>query len=299
MVTGGHSAPGVNEMQGLPIKLIGNVLGSIIPGLETLGDITDSVLKNIYEDTFLAFAAIKSPIRAIQAGWNPLEEQFVAAPGKSYTLSMGLTLARGFYSTRDKSSHEFDIGTGAPYILGENGQGHFTLGDRIGAEVPQRNGLVVVEQVQRITLKYGPDKSCGDVASEGCFAEEAGFVDDVPEALAVADDVCSGPWFGVSGEPAAVGDDEAVVVADLLGEVEECFEAGGDDDPGASIADEGAWHDEVRPVPWGDAFCPCAGVEGVVWHVPEIAGDTEEVGEEGELEHVDGGAEESPVLWHL
>lgn len=156
MVTGGHSAPGVNEIQGLPIKLVGNILGAIVPGLDTLGDIADSVLKNIYEDTFLAFAALKSPIRAAQAGWNPLEEQFIAAPGKAYTLSMALTLARGFYNTRDKASHQFDIGTGAPYLVGANGQGHFGLGDRIGAEVPYRDGRVVVEQVQGLTMRWEP-----------------------------------------------------------------------------------------------------------------------------------------------
>lgn len=154
VVTGGHSAPGVNEAISLPIKLVGNVLGAIIPGGQTLGDIADSVLKNIYEDVFLAFAKVKNPIRAAQEGWNPVEEAFIDAPGKSYTLSMMLTLVRGFYQTREKSSHQIDIGDGAPYVVGANGEGHFGLGDRIGAEVPFQNGRVVVEQVQELTLLH-------------------------------------------------------------------------------------------------------------------------------------------------
>ena len=154
VVTGGHSAPGVNELIGLPIKLVGNILGAIIPGLDTLGDIADSLLKDIYEDVFLAFAKIKSPIRAVQEGWNPVEEAFITAPGKSYTLSMALTLARGFYQTREKASHTVNIGDGAPYVVGANGEGHFGLGDRIGAEIPFRGGRVVVEQVQQLSLKH-------------------------------------------------------------------------------------------------------------------------------------------------
>lgn len=158
MVTGGHSAPGVNELIGLPIKFVGNVLGAIVPGLDTLGDIADSLLKDIYSDVFLAFATIKSPTRARQAGWNPREEEFLPAPGKSYTLSMGLALARGFYQSRDRDAVEIDIGDGAPYVVGDRGQGHFALGSRIGAEVPYRGGKVVVHQVQSLTFQHEPYK---------------------------------------------------------------------------------------------------------------------------------------------
>lgn len=67
---------------------------------------------------------------------------------------MALTLARGFYQTREKASHTVNIGDGAPYVVGANGEGHFGLGDRIGAEIPFRGGRVVVEQVQQLSLKH-------------------------------------------------------------------------------------------------------------------------------------------------
>ncbi|MFY9190174.1 MAG: hypothetical protein WAN89_02725 [Lawsonella sp.] len=158
-VTGGDSAPGVNEMIGLPIRFVGNVIGAIIPGFDTFGDLADSLLKEIYSDVFLAFAAIKSPIRARQAGWNPLEEDFISAPGKAYTTSMWLALARGFYQTRETDSHKIDIGDGAPYVVGERGGGHFSLGDRIGAEVPYSNGRVVVNQVTELKLVHKPGEA--------------------------------------------------------------------------------------------------------------------------------------------
>ena len=50
------------------------------------------------------------------------------------------------------------IGDAAPYLIGENGQGHFFLGDRVGGEVPGApDGYTVVEQVKELKLSWGAD----------------------------------------------------------------------------------------------------------------------------------------------
>ena len=61
---------------------------------------------------------------------------------------------------------------GAPWHVGENGQGHFFLGDRVGVTIiglPENK--VVVEQVTELVYRYSRDQvgweiTCGDRASQ-------------------------------------------------------------------------------------------------------------------------------------
>lgn len=167
MITGGQSTYGVNEGISAAIMLAGNYLGAVI-GLFSAGSIADAFLQPIYADTLLAWQSIKSDERARDLGWSHYYEGFADGADRAYTLNSIVALREAFFKTRERTSHQLHIRDGAPWFIGDNGQGHFFLGDRIGSTIEGLpDGKIVVEQVTEITYATTRDKkgwsaTCGD-----------------------------------------------------------------------------------------------------------------------------------------
>ncbi len=172
VITGGHSMPGVNEALSTAVMLVGNYMANIFSFALQLGHIADKFLAPIYEDTILAWFTIKSITRAQELGWSHYYEHFADGADKAYTLSSIVAMREGFWETRERVSHQLTIADGAPWFVGDNGEGHFFLGDRIGATIDGLEpGQIVVEQVTSLTYnhsrsKRGWDITCGDPTSQ-------------------------------------------------------------------------------------------------------------------------------------
>lgn len=157
VLTGGHSTYGVNETISLSLKLVGNILGAIFT-FGTAGDILDTAVKPLYEDVFLAFTTIKSPLRTMRSGWSHYQEFWADGSDRAYSFSALNAIRLGFFATASKTSHAIDVADGAPWVIGDNGMGHFFLGDRIGVvyqDFDTRRSNI--EQVQQISLKADRD----------------------------------------------------------------------------------------------------------------------------------------------
>lgn len=157
IVGGGHSATGVNAGISAAVQLAGNTLGQFV-FVPTAGTIADTFLRPIYEDTILAWMAHKSISRPSDQGWSHYYEHFARGSDRAYTLSGLAAMREGMWETQERTSHQLEIQDGAPWFVGENGMGHFFLGDRIAATV---EGLppdaLIVEQVTELDLSWGRD----------------------------------------------------------------------------------------------------------------------------------------------
>ncbi|MFC4126444.1 Gp37-like protein [Nocardia rhizosphaerae] len=162
---GGHSMPGVNEVISAVVQMVGNLTSTVtlsIPGiggagvsLPPLGGPLDAFLKPLYEDTVLAWMSFKSPLRPPKMGWSHYFEYFQSGADKAYTLSSLVAIRAGLWATRGFTSHKVTVADGAPYLIGENGRGHFFLGDRIGATVAGLpKGQIFVEQVTELNMSW-------------------------------------------------------------------------------------------------------------------------------------------------
>lgn len=149
---GGKSAPGVNEVQETAIKIIGDIFSNLVLGQGGVGDILNTVLKPLYTDTLAAWVSVKHPLRPHQLGKYHYREIIASTSQQAMTLSMVMAIKSALWATRARSTHVVQVADGAPYLIGDNGQGHFFLGDRIGIAV---EGLpshsLMVEQVSEIT----------------------------------------------------------------------------------------------------------------------------------------------------
>lgn len=148
---GGRSAPGVNTAISMGVQLVGNLIGSLFL-LRGIGGVADTALKPLYEDVFLAFGSIKSPFRSAKAGWSHYHEGWADGCETAWALSGIVAFRQKFWETRSRSKVQVQI-NGGPWIIGDQGQGHCFLGDRIGVtlegmpygqyEVQQISGLVL------------------------------------------------------------------------------------------------------------------------------------------------------------
>lgn len=163
VVGGGHSAPGVNEGISAAVQLVGNIIGTFA-FVPSAGTIADTLLRPIYEDTIAAFMSIKSTSRSMESGWSHYDEYFARGSDRAYTLSSIIAMRAGFWDTRERVSHQLSVRDGAPWFIGDNGEGHFFLGDRIASTIiglPE--GEMVVEQVSSLTFAWDRDSMGWDI----------------------------------------------------------------------------------------------------------------------------------------
>ena len=148
---GGRSAPGVNAAVSMTVQLVGNMIGSLFL-LQGVGGIADTALKPLYEDVFFAFGSIKSPLRTMQSGWSYYHEAWAEGAETAWSTSGVVAIREAFWKTRARSLHTVTM-SGGPYLIGDQGQGHLWLGDRVGVLLKgMPHGRYNVEQICGLTL---------------------------------------------------------------------------------------------------------------------------------------------------
>lgn len=185
---GGQSMPGVNEGISAGVNMAGDFITSLINSaigmapkplvggfnidLPPLGGIMDALAQILYKDVFLAFEEIPT-LRAIGAELPlPGLEQTATGLGdfhyyegwaegatRGFTISLQMVIRAKIWATRAHTSHKIKVADAAPYRLGEQGYGHFWLGDRVGVhplEFPIPD-MVFVERVTRIHYAWDED----------------------------------------------------------------------------------------------------------------------------------------------
>ncbi len=153
---GGHSAPGVNESISATIQLVGDLIGGLAQ-IGSLGGSVDALLAPIYEDTILAWQTYKSNERANNTGWDRLFSYFQDGAGKAYTLASLAVLRAGMWATKTVVSWRVQVSDGSPYLVGDNGVGHFFLDDRVGL-VLKADNKIHMDRCRRLDLAWGPDE---------------------------------------------------------------------------------------------------------------------------------------------
>lgn len=170
VIAGGSSMPGVNEGISVAVQAVGNAIGTFA-AVPTAGTIADTVLKPLYSDVFLAWTQHKSIARAQKLGVSRYQEYFAEGSDTALTLSSLVAIRKAFWDTRERFSHKMTLGDGAPWYIGDQGEGHFWLGDRVGSTIRELpGGKIIVEQVTELNLnisrsEFGWTATMGDTAA--------------------------------------------------------------------------------------------------------------------------------------
>ena len=153
---GGKSMPGVNEAISATIQGIGDIFGNLVK-IGSLGGTIDTILAPLYSDTILAWQTFKSSNRATNTGWDRLHAYFQdSGGGKAFTIQAVLVLRAGMWATKTMVSWKVEVSDGAPYMVGDNGVGHFFLDDRVGLVI-KGDDKIHMDRCRKIDLAWGPE----------------------------------------------------------------------------------------------------------------------------------------------
>ena len=163
ITTGGKSAPFVNELIKAAVNYGGDVLGDniIIPGvgfsIGSLGMAIDAFVHGMYEDVFLSYNSQFLALRAMESGWASLKETTVSGVNQAYVLSATMALRARRRETDGETSFELHIVDAGPWLIGDQGHGHWFHGDRVGATVKFLGTRVFVRRCRQLELGWGRD----------------------------------------------------------------------------------------------------------------------------------------------
>ncbi|KZM68481.1 hypothetical protein AWN90_11465 [Nocardia terpenica] len=157
IVGGGHSMMGVNEALRATITALGD-LTAMIPGVPPIGGVLEIALTPFVEDTLMAWGKWESTDRKDRLGDSFLWEDYAEGSENIYSISGALAMRKGFLDTDEELDVKVTVADGSPWRIGQNGYGHFFLGDRIGvAPLGVSPGQIFIQRVSSLKLKLSPD----------------------------------------------------------------------------------------------------------------------------------------------
>lgn len=179
--TGGRSPRWVNMAITWGIRYglsqIANAISSVpgAPAQVTGSEGLDNLYQGQLDDTLLSFINFIDPIRSADVGPYAFQEHFETGSGSAFTINSVFTLREGWWKTRPYVSFKFDVGDGAPFVLGED----IRLGSQVVAErrnVLYRDQIMGIRrqgnrrQSSRPQLSFGDDSREEDPMAQGFAA---------------------------------------------------------------------------------------------------------------------------------
>lgn len=156
ITAGGQSMPGVNELLEAVIGYAGDVLGDNLVingyGVGSLGNILNAFLMPILKNSILAFMSVPLIGRAAQQGWGHYLETAATGVTQAYTPASLMDLRKRRRETDPDNGFSFSVANATPWLIGDNGQGHWWLGDRVGATTRLLGAKVFVTRCRELNL---------------------------------------------------------------------------------------------------------------------------------------------------
>ena len=187
IVVGGRSPSWVNQAITFGIRYglaqLANAITSIpgAPAQASGSEGLDNLYQGQLDDTVLPFMLFIDPRRSTRAGSYAWNEHFQQGSGTAFTVNSVQDTRAGWYATRPYTSFKFDVGDGAPFVLGED----IRLGSRVSAE---RRKVIYTDQIMAI-------KRAGDRNGSGrpviSFGDDSREEDPVAQAFTSIANVAS------------------------------------------------------------------------------------------------------------
>jgi hypothetical protein len=187
ITVGGQSMPGVNELISAAINYGGDVLGdnlsiviSAFAGVNvtvgSLGGAIDSFLNPIYRDSILAYISVPLLLRVSRQGWGHYLETASTNVTQAFTAASIMDLRARRRETDPDTAFTMTIANASPWLIGDNGFGHWWLGDRVGGTSKYLMPRVYVRRCRELDISWDSngltiEATFGDTRSEKDFLE--------------------------------------------------------------------------------------------------------------------------------
>lgn len=179
ITVGGQSMPGVNELISAAIQYGGDVLGDNISAaisagvgftvsVGSLGGAIDSFLNPIYRDSILAHMSVPLLLRTSRQGWGHYLETTSTNVTQAFTAASVMDLRRRRRETDPDTSFTLTVANASPWLIGDNGFGHWWNGDRVGGTSKYLMPRVFVRRCRSLDITWGEHRP---LAIEGTFGD--------------------------------------------------------------------------------------------------------------------------------
>lgn len=194
ITVGGQSMPGVNELISAAINYGGDVLGdnlsvviSAFAGVNvtvgSLGGAIDSFLNPIYRDSILAHISVPLLLRVSKQGWGHYLETTSTNITQAFTAASIMDLRRRRRETDPDTAFTLQVANASPWLIGDNGFGHWWLGDRVGGTQKYLMPRVFVRRNRQLTLDWGQAKGLTIEAEFGDTRNEKDAIERLTELV--------------------------------------------------------------------------------------------------------------------
>ncbi|WP_019204587.1 hypothetical protein [Tsukamurella sp. 1534] len=170
ITVGGQSMPGVNELISALVQYGGDVLGDNLSAaisagvgftvsVGSLGGALDSFLNPIYKDSILAHMSVPLLLRAHRQGWGHYLETTSTNVTQAFTAASVMDLRARRRETDPDTSYTLTVANASPWLIGDNGFGHWWLGHRVGGTSKYLMPRVFVRRNRKLDFAWGDGKS--------------------------------------------------------------------------------------------------------------------------------------------
>lgn len=175
ITVGGQSMPGVDELISGAIQYGGDVLGDNLSAvissgvgfqvsIGSLGGAIDAFLNPIYRDSILAHNSAILLGRVARQGWGHYLETASTTVTQAYTAASGMDLRARRRETDPDTEFTLSVANASPWLIGDNGFGHWWLGDRVGGTSRYLMPRVFVQRCRSLDIPW--DKDGIDITAE-------------------------------------------------------------------------------------------------------------------------------------
>ena len=179
ITAGGESMPGVNEIIKAFVEYGGDVLGDNLSAVisfgvgvnvtvGSLGGALNAFLEPIYRNSILAYNSVPLLLRAQEQGWGHYLETTSTNVTQAFTAASATDLRARRRETDPGTEFTLKIANCSPWIIGDNGFGHYWLGDRVGGTNKYLMPQVFTRRCRM--LDFGWDKQ--GLTLEGSFGDK-------------------------------------------------------------------------------------------------------------------------------
>lgn len=178
ITVGGQSMPGVNELISAAVNYGGDVLGDNLSAVisfgagfnvtvGSLGGALDAFLNPIYRDSILAHISVPLLLRTSRQGWGHYLETTSTNVTQAFTAASFMDLRRRRRQTDPDTAFTMKVANASPWLIGDNGAGHWWLGDRVGGTSKYLMPRVFVRRCRVLEFDWGEAQGLGIEATFG------------------------------------------------------------------------------------------------------------------------------------
>lgn len=169
ITVGGRSMPGVNELIGAAIEYGGDVLGDnlgyvisqgigVQVSVGSLGGALNQFLEPLYRDSILANLSVPLLQRVAEQGWGHYLETTSTNVTQAFTAASVMDLRARRRETDPDTAFTLQVAQATPWLIGDNGFGHWWLGDRVGGTQKYLMPKVFVRRCRQLDIDWAAGK---------------------------------------------------------------------------------------------------------------------------------------------